>query len=219
YTYGTGFSFQLGTIVKVTKAVRLGLAYESPTWYELYDELAQGLAVVSADASGEFPTDFVNPQVINIYAPYELQTPSKWTGSFAYVFGKSGLLSIDYAMKDYSNTQYRPKDDFRNINNDMSNLLNCTSELRIGGEYKIKQWSLRGGYRFEQSPYQDEKTVGDLKGYSAGFGYNFGSTRLDLAYSNSQRDSQKQFFSQGLTDSAKINTVNENITLTLAFEL
>ncbi|MET0760466.1 MAG: transporter, partial [Flavobacterium sp.] len=44
YTYGTGFSFQLGTIVKVTKAVRLGLAYESPTWYELYDELAQGLA-------------------------------------------------------------------------------------------------------------------------------------------------------------------------------
>lgn len=219
YTYGTGFSFQLGAIAKVTKEIRFGIAYESPTWYELNDELAQGLAVVSADAAGEIPTDFVNPQVINIYAPYKLQTPSKWTGSFAYIFGKSGLLSIDYALKDYSKTQYEQNEDFRSVNNSMSNLLDNTGELRIGGEYKIKQWSLRGGYRFEKSPYKDGKTMGDLTGYSAGLGYNFGATRLDLAYSQAQREYQKQFFSQGLTDSAKINALNENLTLTLVFEL
>src|SRR5690606_23026671 len=39
YTYGTGFSFQLGGIFKVTNEFRLGASYESSTWYRLNDEL------------------------------------------------------------------------------------------------------------------------------------------------------------------------------------
>ena len=95
----------------------------------------------------------------------------------------------------------------------MANLLDKSAELRIGGEYKIKEWSLRAGYRMEQSPYKDGKTIGDLTGSSVGFGYNFGSTRLDFAISHTERDSRKQFFSQGMTDSAKINTISNNATL------
>jgi hypothetical protein len=34
YTYGTGFSFQVGA-AKVTNEMRVGLAYESSTWYNL----------------------------------------------------------------------------------------------------------------------------------------------------------------------------------------
>lgn len=41
YTYGTGFSFQVGAIAKVTNEIRVGLAYESSTWYNLSDELSQ----------------------------------------------------------------------------------------------------------------------------------------------------------------------------------
>lgn len=218
-TYGNGVSIQLGAIAKVTKEVRLGLAYESPTWYEMNDKLTQGLAVVSADALGELPTDYVNPKIINVYKPYQLQTPGKWTGSFAYVYGKTGLLSIDYSLKDYGNTQFNPRDDFRNANSEMSNLLGLSSELRIGGEYRINELSLRAGYRTEQSPYKNRSTIGDLTGFSAGFGYNFGSTKLDLTYSHAQRDSQKQFFSVGMTDHADINTRANNITMTLSFEL
>ena len=43
YTYGTGFSFQLGTIAKVTKQLRIGAAFESPTWLRLNDEFFQKL--------------------------------------------------------------------------------------------------------------------------------------------------------------------------------
>jgi hypothetical protein len=220
YTHGTGFSFQLGAIIKAGKAVRLGLAYESPTWYHLNDQLLQSLSAISSNTSEELEPDVVNPGITTIYEPYTLQTPGKWTGSFAYVFSKKGLISIDYAIKDYSNTKFKPNDDFFKPRNEaMANTLETTGELRIGGEYKIKQWSLRGGYRFEQSPYKDKKTVGDLAGFSTGLGYNFGATRLDFAYSHAQRDSRQQFFSQGLTDSAKINTVNNNVTFTLTFEL
>jgi predicted porin len=98
-------------------------------------------------------------------------------------------------------------------------VLTTTTGIRLGGEYKIKKLSLRGGYRWEGSPYKDGKTIGDLTGYSGGLGYNFGNTKLDLAYSYAKRDYNQQFFSQGLTDAAKINSVNNNVSLTLLFEL
>ena len=218
-TYGNGVSIQLGAIAKVSKEVRLGLAYESPTWYEINDKLTQGLAVVSADALGELPTDYVNPKIINVYDPYKLQTPGKWTGSFAYVYGKQGLLSIDYSLKDYGTTQFNPRNDFRNANREIGNLLGLSSELRIGGEYRINELSLRAGYRTEQSPYKNANRIGNLTGFSTGFGYNFGGTKLDLTYSHSERDSQKQFFNVGMTDHANINTKTNNITMTLSFEM
>ncbi|WP_338408083.1 outer membrane protein transport protein [uncultured Flavobacterium sp.] len=221
HTTGTGFSFQLGAIAKVTNEIRLGLAYESPTWYRLSDELSQKLTSVSGNIDGQLPQDEVDPRIINYYAPYTLQTPSKFTGSFAYIFGKSGLISIDYIMKNYGNTKFRPEKDsyFRNLNSYMNTVLNNTGEIRIGTEYKINKWSLRGGYRFEQSPYKNSNTIGDLTGYSGGVGYNFGSTKLDLAYSNAQRNLHQGFLNQGFTDGANINTINNNICFTLLFEL
>jgi len=220
YTYGTGFSFQLGAIAKVNKEIRLGLAYESPIWFNLSDEFSQRLTAVRANNVNELTAN-VNPQITNYYAPYKLQTPGKWTGSFAYVFGKTGLISIDYAIKDYSSTKFRPENDlyFRNLNNQMSNILDISNEFRIGAEYKIKEWSLRGGYRFEESPYKNKTTIGDLNSFSGGLGYNFGMFKLDLAYTNAQRNSQQGFFTQGFTDGAKIKTTNNNFTMTLLFEM
>lgn len=226
YTYGTGFSFQLGGIVKLD-GFRFGLVYDSPTWYRLNDEFTQRITTVSeklptiAGANSDSTTDTVNPNVTNYYDPYKLQTPGKWTGSTAYVFGKKGLISIDYSIKDYSNTTFRPKNDsyFSGLNSDLNSLLSASSELRIGGEYKINLWSLRAGYRQEQSPYKNKLTIGDLTGYSAGLGYNFGGTKLDLAYSTFKRSYNHAFFDKGFTDGAMIATKNSSITLTLLFEL
>lgn len=221
YTYGTGFSFQIGAIAKVTNEVRLGLAYESPTWYNLSDEFSQSIVAVSANLAGELPPDVVDPQLINFYAPYELNTPSKFTGSFAYIFGKTGLISIDYSIKDYGNTKFQPENDsyFRNVNNEMNNILATSGELRLGAEYKIKEWSLRGGYRFEEDPYKNSSIIGDLNSFSAGLGYNFGMFKMDFAYTYAERNSQQGFFNQGFTDGARINTTNNNVSMTLLFEL
>lgn len=216
-TYGTGFSFQAGAIAKLTNEFRIGLAYESPTWYTLNDELSQKLTVVSSAANVNDVTDVVDPRVVNIYEAYKLQTPSKMTGSLAYIFGKSGLISVDYAMKDYSKTKFKPG--YGALNNELNTLLDTAGELRIGAEYRINAVSLRGGYRYEQSPYKNAVTIGDLTGYSAGLGYNFGSTKLDLAYSYAKRNSQQGFFGQGFTDGAKIDAINNNVSLSLLFEL
>jgi long-subunit fatty acid transport protein len=97
--------------------------------------------------------------------------------------------------------------------------LTNAGELRVGAEYKIKQLSLRGGYRFEQSPYKNGTTIGDLTSYSGGLGYNFRGTKVDLAYSYLERKSNQGFFATGFTDGANVTSKLNNVTLTLLFEL
>jgi hypothetical protein len=223
YTYGSGFSFNLGAIAKITNEFRAGLAYQSPTWYRLFDELQQTLTT-SGFNYGNPPNPNLSSttpdsNIIIVYQPYSLRSPGKWTGSLAYVFGKKGLISLDYTRRDYSNTIFTPRNEFQTPNQILANTLDAAGELRIGAEYRIKQVSLRGGFRNEHSPYKNGKTIGDLTGFSSGLGYNFGNTKLDLAYSYAQRNSQNSFFSQGFTDEANIRTKNNTIVMTLLFEL
>jgi len=221
YTYGSGFSFQAGAIGKITEALRLGIAYESPTWYRLNDELSQYVSnfVVDPETNDASISAIVNPNVVILYETHKLRTPGKWTGSMAYVFGKLGLISIDYSLKDYSKTESNPQNDFRGVNNAMMNTLDFASELRIGAEHRIKQWSLRAGYRWEQSPYKDGKTIGDLTAYSGGLGYNFGRVKVDLSYTYSHKDLQQPFFSQGFIDAPEIHKINNNVSVGVLFGL
>jgi len=219
-TIGSGFSFQLGSIAKVNESLRLGFSYDSPVWYTISEETTQYLSTVRDDA-GTNVTTTLNPQIVNIFPDYKLQTPSKITGSAALVLGKQGLISFDYSRKDFSKTKFKPETDshFSAQNMIISNTLKAANSYKIGGELRFDQLSLRGGYRFEESPYQDTTFYGDLTGYSLGLGYNFGGTTIDLAYQNSERDMNYQLYNIGLTDSAKLNTDNSLITLTLNLRL
>lgn len=214
-TSGSGFSFQLGGIALLTDNVRLGLAYESPTWYTISEEGSQYLDTYS----DEFGVAVVDPQVLNVYPDYKLQIPGKYSGSLAYLFGNRGLISFDYSYRDYSNMKFKPTSDptFSYQNNLMSEELAGASTFRVGGEYRLAALSLRGGYRYEQSPYQDGSTVGDLNGYSLGAGYDFGGLRLDLAYDRAEVESNPQLYQTGLTNRANIDQHWNNFTLTLSF--
>lgn len=219
-TFGRGFSFQLGVIGKITPELRAGFAYDSPTWYDFFDRVYQYL-----ETSGFNYGNPPNPGISNAspysdfvfeYPSYQLTTPAKYAFSAAYVFGKRGLLSIDYSIKDYSRTRYRENDNsFGIVNDGMSDVLTAAGELRIGGELRAKEWSFRGGYRNQQSPYKNSDTIGDLNGFSTGLGYDFGNVNLDLSYTHTERDSQQSFFSQGFTDTAKINSVANNVSVSV----
>lgn len=215
YTFGGGFSFNLGAIAKVTNALRLGLAYESPTWYNLNDELIQRLTVNTTDGTNDY-REIIAPNVVNIYETYKIQTPSIWTFSGSYVFGAKGLISVDYSRKDFCNTKFKPTNDsfYSDLNYQMSTELKNAFELRVGGEYRIKQLSFRGGYRFEESPYKSNYTIGDLNGFSAGMGYNFATSRLDISYSQDQRTKSEVFVTSGMNDAARVLTKSNNVTLT-----
>mgnify|MGYP003116804758 CR=1 FL=1 len=215
-TTGNGFSLQLGSIANVTDNIRVGLTYDSPTWYLINEQTTQRLETFSNEFSDRV---FVDPNVVNAYPDYKLKTPGKLTGSFAFLFGDSGLISFDYSYKDFSNTEFRPADDleFTFQNSRINEELKAASTYRVGGEYRIKEWSLRGGYRFEESPYKDAFIMGDLNGYSAGIGYDFGAIKADLSYDNSSRTDNPQFYQVGLTNSAEINRDFSSVVLSLSF--
>merc|ERR1712000_243217 len=156
-TEGNGFSFSLGAIAKLNQTVRVGASYQSPTWYRLADDTSQrinsNLAVPDID--------FINFNIVNLYEEYRIKTPEKYTGSLALVFGQDGLISFDYSYQDMSKAELRPTSDpsFADENEFIGNTLGAVNAFRLGGEYRIEQVSLRAGYRYEQSPYEDTDFV------------------------------------------------------------
>ena len=213
-TTGSGFSFQLGGIMKLSPELRAGITYDSPTWYIIEEETTQFINSNEADSDISFIGD-----IVNVYPQYKLQTPAKITGSLAYVFAKQGLISFDYSKKDYSKTKFTPESDFSDLNTGISDVLTDASTYRFGAEYKHEQLSFRGGYRFEESPYLDGITVGDLTGFSLGLGYNFGNTKLDVTFDKWERTDETPLYNVGLIDTASINRENSNITLSLSFNI
>lgn len=220
YTYGGGFSFNLGAIYKVTESLRAGLAYESPTWMSLRNEVTQriGSYCPECEANNSASNFIFDPGMTFVYDRYTIKNPAKWTGSLAYVFGKSGLISVDYSLKDYSNTEYKSHG-YGAINDQLNSTLDLASTVKVGVEYRIKQLSLRGGYRYEQSPYKNGKTIGDLNGASGGLGYSFGVSRLDLAYSWYQRKYESLMLPTAFPDASNIKSTYNNVTLSYTIDL
>ncbi|PQJ32008.1 hemin receptor [Nonlabens arenilitoris] len=215
----SGISLQVGAIAKLTDAIRVGAAYESPTWYDVEESITQSVSARRADGSGGTITEIIDPNVVNVFAPYDLRTPGSISGSFAYIFGKKGLISLDYSSKNYSNLKFKPSSDplFAENNQQITEELTNAGTLRIGGEYRVSNWSLRAGYRNEQSPYKNKDIMDDLTGYSLGLGYTWGQTTLDISYDRAERDYSQQLFESGLTSSAAINNVQNNIIATIGF--
>jgi long-subunit fatty acid transport protein len=211
HTEGSGFSFALGTIAKLNENVRLGASYQSPTWYRLQDDTSQRIDSDLADTD----IGFIDFNIVNLFEPYTVKTPAIYTGSLAVIFGKNGLLSFDYSYQDMSRAELRPTNDlaFSTVNYDIRNSLTGVSAFRLGGEYRIERVSLRGGYRFEGSPYKDGQTIGDLNGFSAGIGYQFGPSRLDLSYNRTERDLNARLFDIGFNTPARVNNVHNNVSL------
>ncbi len=217
---GAGFSAQLGAIAKLTDEFRIGFTYDTPTWYVISEETTQYLETQHI-VNGQTVSEFINPQVLNVFQDYNLRTPGKLAASAAYVFGTSGLISFDYSYRDYSNITFSPKNDpvFNAENTNIENNLKAASSFKVGGEYRIDRLSLRGGVSFEESPFENETTIGERQGFSLGLGYNFGNYHFDVAYSRAEQSSNPSLYSIGLTDTATVDTVYSNFLFTLGIEL
>jgi len=220
-TSGSGVSLSAGIIAKPTQEVRLGIAIQTPTWYTLTETLRENDHQIFVN--NELDSEILLPISV---LDYNISTPTRITGSFAYIFGKEGLISFDYTYKDYSNLKLRPSSDFSGENLDLVNNLKGSSQYKVGVEFRLDNVSLRGGYRFEESPFRDaplnsiKRTYGDLTGYSFGIGFKFGNnTKLDLAYQNTERQDLFKFQDVTNAEPANIDLTNDKFTATLVIGL
>jgi membrane protein involved in aromatic hydrocarbon degradation len=226
-TTGSGFSFQLGAIAKPIENLRLGVSYQSPTWYSMKEQYREVLysKVGTQDRDLELLNHYSDP--IWFEREYKFRTPSAWTGSAAYIIAKRAILSVDYTYKAYDNLTFRSSN-MRDENQIIQNDLGDTSALRIGGEFRVpfkmggatNYWSFRAGYRYEQSPYRKEiAPVGDLTAYSGGIGVTLGGVRLDASYDVAKQTNTFQMYENVLTDKAEIKSTQGNFLFTFTARL
>ena len=227
FTSGTGFSLNAGFIYKLHPNFRFGLAYQTPTWYtELFEEsnivnndgflgdteiIVSNNNTVYDNTSGGF---FPSQELL-----YKLKTPSKLTASAALIFGKNGLLSLDYSNKNYKNIQLSGGANFTTENQFFQNELRNTHNFNVGTEWRFDRFSVRGGYRFEQNPDKLALDTDNIEGYSIGGGYNFGSFKLDFSYSDSNRTSPYNFYSGFNVNAANLDINNKVFTATVTMNL
>ena len=212
-TLGKGFSFQIGAITKLTDQLRLGLSYESPTWFSIIEETEQFVA------SNDGSDITVEPNVMNIYPEYRFRTPSKYTGSLAYIFGKEGLISVDYTRINYDSANFNEPNDtyFQDQNDVIKNNLSTEGILKIGGEYRFRNYSLRAGYVKQNAFLKNFDNSGSIM--SIGGGINFGGSSLDFSIASSDFNDQQQLFSSGLTDTINLKKDQLNFRFTYILKL
>ena len=226
YTNGVGASFNLGFIYKASANFRFGMAYQSPTWFS---EIIETTNIT--DNEGYFgDTEITVSNENTIYdnttggffpsqkVLYRLKTPSKLTASAAFIFGKNGLLSLDYMVRNYQNMKLS-NDNFAQENQFFQNQLRNTHSYNIGSEWRFNKFSLRGGYKFEQNPSKSADEFDNLKGHSLGAGYHFGSFKLDFSYNNSNQNSSYNFYSDYGVNPSNLKIDNRTFTTTLTLNL
>lgn len=196
-TYGDGFSFNVGFISKPNDNIRFGLAYQSPVWYTLSEDFVEyDVEFYESELNLDLNPDYSGLNAFD----YKLRTPSKFTGSFAYIFETQGLISIDYIYKNYSNIKLSNvkynMDDFSDDNQNFKSHLESTGELRIGTEWRFDAISIRGGYHYEKSPYKNALDSDSNDGFSLGAGYKFRGGKLDFSYQKDTNTAPYSLYSQ-----------------------
>ena len=190
-TTGTGYSINIGAIIRPVDQLRFGLAYNSPKWYAMTDRF---------DAYGEsYIANETDPYMKNYipeysYAEYSLQTPGRWIFSAAGIIGNMALVSVDYELTNYKNMYLSDRDfnrgDYQSDNDIIKEDFKVAQTLKVGAELKITpRFALRAGYVWQPSPMKahlnegvEVFTAGTIPHYTvtnttnyytAGFGYRF----------------------------------------------
>ena len=151
---------------------------------------------------------------------YQLRTPLKVSGGAAIFFKKKGFLSADIEYVAYKGMNVSTQDGNSPIYDDLTNstenvklFYNNVLNMKVGGEYRMGNVSLRGGVNYMQNPYNTAfdrtKTVDRSQMiYSAGVGYRTNEFYVDVTgmYGSTQA-SYTPYSLANSTDfaSAKIN--------------
>lgn len=227
-TTGSGFNIKVGAIYKPTNNLRLGLAVHTPTFYkfnDLYDNNMSSSITYMED--GETENYYAEPDKEGVY-DYEIETPLKTILSGAYVIGKSGLISVDYEIMDYSSAKIKNGSDgynYYNENKDIQNAYKTVGNLHIGGEYRVnKNFSLRAGYENFPSVYkksylnvQNPNGKASYSTISGGLGYKQGNVFFDAAVKRIVNDEYLKLH-PGAINMAEYNISQNNVVFTLGYK-
>lgn len=216
---GTGFNFKIGVIARPINELRLGVAFHTPTYYNInYDGWAQTQYRYQfspgsrPDYNGYFPNNSTDG--CDDYFSFKTHTPYRLMFGAAGIIGQRAIISVDYELRGYGDLN--AKDDngnqYNDITGDLKTYYQNMNIIRLGAEYRLTpNWSIRAGYSWQSSPCKTELKDGSADIYvqgpdntetqpsfitdnstqyvTAGLGYHYKSFYVDAAYVYRHRSS------------------------------
>lgn len=246
-TDGTGYNFKLGVILKPVNELRLGLAFHTPTYYDMRDIYAANASFqMGTGDESYYGTNYAGSgqDRLGDVFHYNYHTPWRVLASVAGVIGRSGILSFDYEWVGANTMRLGDDngDEWPDVTQNIKDYFQAQHIFRVGGEYRITpNWSVRAGYSYTTSPVKDEvkddqmniMTTSSNPAYefdksiqyiTAGFGYRYKSVYFDMAYVHKTRKSVYHAFAPVVYDGgiepavwSEVNDNNNRITATIGF--
>lgn len=187
----SGVALNIGVIGKVGSMLRLGAAIESPTWWTV----ERAYADYYQDTDGYISSEtFVEDR--------KMRTPLMATLSAAMVPTKNFAVNVDYVV-GLTKPKYTVYGDAETELNDFyNNHFTSTHEVKVGAEYRIYGFRLRGGFAHATNPLNgigisaynangqpsdtgfDNLILGKRNTVGVGIGYDWKRFFLDASFQN-----------------------------------
>ena len=174
-----GVNFKAGLIYYPASWLRIGAAWHSRTVYAFGEQWSTEIQTTLKNSHGQREVHrYLSPV---LYQTYEFHTPHTFTGSLAFIIRQQGMISADVDYMDYGTSWFS----FDGVN--IRDVLKPTYNFRLGTEWRLRQYYLRGGLAYYGSPYGFGETYGSVKKLGLGFGYAVSQeTSWDFAYELTQ---------------------------------
>lgn len=185
---GKGVLLRLGALMRISDAMRVGIAHQTRSRLTLLDTYATGIRTSWVDDSEESATSPTSN------SEYLMFTPDRTTVSTSFLMGKLGVINADYIRSDMRRGELRDSEsflssgyDFAAENEAVRNGYQVSHQARVGLEMRLgddKQYRVRGGGGMATSPFAGDAVAADASRYhaSVGGGYRTGNVHLSAAW-------------------------------------
>jgi long-subunit fatty acid transport protein len=174
---GSGVNLRVGALYRVNQMVRLGISGTTPSFMrinEIYRTRIRGISDVGD----------LHPEGLEFVSRYSVRTPADLTTSAAFVFGKKGFISVDYRVANMASARFGRTSFVEGLdgpNAEAAEFLGLVNNIRIGGEFRIDNFFLRGGYNYTNGAFVADRTDGSMQVVTGGVGFRTKDFELNVA--------------------------------------
>jgi len=227
---GTGINFKLGLLGRITESIRIGATFNMPTYYSIKEDYYNTMYSEYVDTSYYIrPTDVEGNLLEAGIFKYKMNTPLKMAAGMSFQIGKVGIISGDVEYIDYGSMRMRVAQDFDSraerdladaTNDDIRSMYKSVVNLKLGGEVRLNNFSIRAGGGYYPSPYKSGELNEDARytELTTGIGYRDKNFFCDLGFSGLLHKEKYNLYTSMNTDNIANLTQNKyRIVATVGF--
>ena len=182
-----GVNLRAGISTELNDWLHLGMSFESPTWTYVEESYAQQFHTWF-DIGGKLSYGGLADDVGNGVFQYSMRSPMRLGGGLRFDPGRF-VLTGEAELVNWRQLRIRSDEGrhvFSDVNDQISSEFGVALNLALGGELRIRDFNLRGGFALHPSPYTENIGSGRLQlgeRYSFSLGAGIGITdgiRLDF---------------------------------------